>query len=107
MNLHTIPLSPYPYRNGAPLAEFLHLDNEEIGDFSPSGFMRIIRKLELVSHLYPWAKHALNAERRAYMILHGDVKPYNVVSELASPCRRSGELELEFLAAKEFHHVAS
>ncbi len=97
-----IQLSPYPYRNQTHLRDRLRLTERQVSDFSPSGFLHIIEKLEPIARDTAWAKEALNAERRAYLIIHGSVEPYEA-TELKSSIRRPGELELEFKAARLFN----
>ena len=98
-SLDTIPIAPYAFRNQALLRDELGLSDTDLGDFSPTGFIHIIEKLEGLSTLR--AREALNAERRAYLLLWGSVEPYSP-AELKSPMRRAGELELEFQAARRF-----
>jgi len=61
----------------------------ELCDFSVRGFLRIITRLEEISHHTAWAREALNAERRAYLIIHGGMQAYSP-SELSSPIRSFG-----------------
>lgn len=96
-----LQLSPYPYRNQELLQQRLALTERQVSDFSPKGFLHIIEKLEPIATHTAWAKEALTAERRAYLVIHGSVEPYSP-KELSAPSRRPGELELEFKAARRF-----
>lgn len=43
----------------------------ELSDFSCAGFLKIIERLERSAPNTAWAREALIAERRSYMIVHG------------------------------------
>jgi hypothetical protein len=101
-HLEATRLSPYPHRDIQRLKTGGLLSEAEAGDFTPSGFLHIISKLEQVAHSTAWAREALTAERRAFLLIYGGVEPYEP-TELASPMRRPGELELEFKARRHFY----
>lgn len=93
--------SPYPYRAQDLLCASFGITPKQAGDFTRAGFLLIFEKLEAKASDNAQAREALAAERRAYLILHGAVKPYSM-AELGSPVRRPGELEAEFKARRTF-----
>jgi hypothetical protein len=102
LTLENIKTSPYPYRTNWTAKAGSFFSAKELADYTPSGFLHIISKLEGIAHNTAWAREALTAERRAYMVIHGDVEPYSV-AEVASPIRDHSDLLLELRAAKRFH----
>lgn len=103
LSIENIQVSPYPYREKwAKARSGSFFSSRELADFTPAGFLHIIDRLETIANNAAWAREALAAERRAYMVLYGDVKPYSV-AEVASPIRDNEELLLEMRAARRFH----
>lgn len=101
--LENILTSPYPHRDQSALRANLGLTEAEAGDFTPTGFMLIIERLEAASG--EWAKNALSRERRAYQLIHGAVEPYSLAELSRKTAPLAQHLE-EFRAAKVFRYAA-
>ncbi len=55
-------------RNEAQLVSVLKITPYQAADYSFSGFMRVIERLESLAHESPWAKRVLADERRAFLL---------------------------------------